>query len=475
MKKIDEISKTLPFYALVWGVFLLIVCQNIFSNGMFLDGLIYSTVSKNLSNGVGTFWNLHFTETFMSDFHEHPPLAFGIQSLFFTVFGESRFVDKAYSIFTLIIASILIVQVWRTLKFKHGWLPVFLWLITPTVFWTSYNNLLENTLTIFTLLSVLFYLKSKEKWRYLFIILSGIMLAFGFLTKGFVAFFPWTFPFLMWIFLKRDSFGRMVADSAGLIVFSLLPLLLLIIFSPAGKIFLIKYFDNQVMGSIKSVVTVNSRFDIVKRMLSELVFPAALGIIFILWGRIRTSAGIFLKENSMKAMVFLSLGLTGVLPIMISLKQSGFYILPAYPFFAIGISIIVYPLLDSLLIKMNYQSKGFLVFKWITFILFISGLFLSIFFSDHFSRDKNRIKDLNTIITEIPRGSIININPGMFTDWALHAYLGRFKDISLDPDLNSGRDYLLIKKEYDSDTLKKNYRIIDLNTSDFKLFEKIRK
>ncbi len=473
MKRLSEICRALPFYVFVVGVYLIIICQNIFSNGMFLDGLIYSAVSKNLSNGIGTFWNLHFTETFMSDFHEHPPLAFGIQSIFYTFFGDSRFVDKAYSIFTVIIVAFIIVKIWQALNYKHGWIPLFLWIITPTVFWSSYNNLLENTLTIFTSLSVLFYLRGNESRNYLFIVLSGIMLTLGFLTKGFVAFFPWTFPFLLWIFIKRNSFGRMILDSAGLIIFSLLPLLILILMFPVVKESLLKYINNQVIGSIKSVVTVDSRADIVKRMFSEIVFPASLCLIILLWGKIRTSSPLFFKENTRKSLVFVSLGLTGVLPIMISLKQSGFYILPVYPFFAIGISILIYPLLDSLFIKMNYNSKGFILFKWIAYGLFISGLILSIYFSDHFSRDKNRINDMNTILTAVPRGSVININPAMFTDWALHAYLDRFKDVSLDPDLKSSRDFLLIKNEYYSDTLNNTYKMVNLNTTDFKLFKKI--
>jgi hypothetical protein len=53
MKKLNAFSQALPFYLLAAGVFLLIVCQDILSNGMFLDGLIYSTVSKNLSDHSG--------------------------------------------------------------------------------------------------------------------------------------------------------------------------------------------------------------------------------------------------------------------------------------------------------------------------------------------------------------------------------------------------------------------------------------
>lgn len=468
----SNVTRTLPFYLFAVGVFLIIVSQDLFSNGMFLDGLIYSTVSKNLANGIGTFWNPHFTATCLPEFHEQPPLAFGIQSIFYSILGESRFIDRMYSILTVVIVGYVILKIWSTSGYKYGWFPLFLWLITPTVFWTCSNNLLENTLTIFTSLSILFYLKSQERKNYFFIFLSGFMLTLGFLTKGFVAFFPWTFPFLFWLFLRQKSFGRMVIDSVGVFIFTLAPLLILILFFPVARLSLHKYIDNQVINSLKNVITVDSRFDIIKRMFDELIPAAGLCILFLVWGRIRKFSVILVKENSKKAMVFILLGLTGVLPIMISMKQSGFYILPVYPFFAIGAGILLYPIIDFLIIKMNYKSKGFLFFKWIGYGLFCTGIILSLYFSDQYSRDRDKIKDTYMILPEIPSGSIININPDIYEDWSLHGYFNRFKNISLDPDLNNKREYLLIKNENYSDTLDRNYKIVKLNTIDYQLFKK---
>jgi hypothetical protein len=470
MIKKKTFSQTLPFYLFTVGVYLLIVYKDIFSNGMFLDGLIYSTVSKNIADGLGTFWNPHFTATCLADFHEHPPLAFGIQSLFYTFLGGSRFIDKLYSVLTVLVVGFIIHKIWKSLGYKYSWLPLFIWLLTPTIFWSSYNNLLENTLSVFTSLSVLFYLISQENKRYLFIILSGSVLAFGFLTKGFVAFFPWTFPFLWWIFLRNKSFGKMITDSAGIILFTLTPLLLIMMF-PVARVSLLKYFDNQVLNSIQNVVTVNSRFDIVKRLISELAPAAGICIILYLWVKIRRSKMIFTAESVRKSLLFLLFGLTGVLPIMISMKQSGFYIVPAYPFFALGLSILIYSYVDSLMMHLNYKSKGFLIFKWMGYGLFCLGIMLSIVFSDHYSRDKNKIEDTYAIIKDIPRGTIINILPDMYEDWGLHAYYARFKNISLDPDLNNRRDFLLIKNESYSDTLNLNYEIVKLNTIDFKLYK----
>jgi 4-amino-4-deoxy-L-arabinose transferase-like glycosyltransferase len=472
MKKLSEISQTLPFYLFTVGVFLIIVCKDIFSNGMFLDGLIYSTVSKNLADGLGTFWNPHFTATLMPEFHEHPPLAFGIQSIFYTLFGESRFIDKFYSLFTVAIVGYIILRIWKTLGYKYGWFPLFIWLMTPTVFWASYNNLLENTLTVFTSLSILFYLKNQECKKFYFIFLSGFVLALGFLTKGFVAFFPWTFPFLLWLFIKQKSFGKMALNTAGLFFFTIIPLLLIILLFPAARLSLHIYIDHQVIDSLRNTVTVSSRFDIVKRLFFELTPAAILCVLLLVWIHIRKSPIILIKENIKRALVYVFLGLTGVLPIMISMKQSGFYIISVYPFFAIGAGILVYPVIDSLFIKMNYESKWFLIFKWIGYGLFLAGIVLSLYFHNRFSRDSNKIKETYTILNEIPQGSIININPDMFEDWSLHSYFARFKNVSLDPDLKNWREYLLIINENYSDTLKSGYEMIKLNTKDYKLFKK---
>lgn len=471
-EKKSELYQTLPFYLFTAGLYLIIVSKDLLSNGMFLDGLIYSTVSRNLAHSIGTFWNPHFSATFLSEFHEHPPLAFGIQSMFYRLLGESRYIDKLYSLLTVIIVGYVILRIWKNLGYKNGWIPLFIWILTPTVFWASYNNLLENTLTIFTSLSVLFYLVYHKKNNYFFFVLSGFMLSLGFLTKGFVAFFPWTFPVLLWLFLRQKTFGKMAIDTISIFVFTLIPLCFLVLFIPDACTALKKYIDSQVLSSLKNVITVSSRFDIVIRLLNELILPAGLCLFLSVWGKIKKTPGAFLRENNYKSLLFVSLGLTGVLPIMISLKQSGFYIVPTYPFFAIATSIFIYPFIDYLVIRLNFKSKAFRVFKWISYGLFVAGIVLSLCFCNRYSRDKDKIRDVYSILPEIPQGSIINISPEIFDDWNLHAYFARFKNISLDPEPANKREYLVIKNEYYSDTINSGYTNIKLNTADYQLFKK---
>ena len=230
------------------------------------------------------------------------------------------------------------------------------------------------------MLSVLFYLKSEQNKKHLFIFLSGIMLSFGFLTKGFVAFFPWTFPLIRWFMLRQKTFRIVFIETVELVMYTVSPLILLILLIPEARVSLKTYVDVQVIYSLKNVVTVDSRFYILIKLIQELIPAFILCFSLIVWAKFRKFPFIVLKRNYKQALVFIMLGLSGVLPIMISLKQSGFYILPTYPIFAIAFSSLLYPLLETLFSNIHYNSKRFLFFKIIAIVLFILGITFSFFF-----------------------------------------------------------------------------------------------
>jgi len=80
-----------------------------------MDGLFYADISRNMSIGLGSFWKPHLTNNIFNVFYEHPPLAFGLQSLFFKFFGDSVYVERLYSILTYILVGYLIVLIWENL------------------------------------------------------------------------------------------------------------------------------------------------------------------------------------------------------------------------------------------------------------------------------------------------------------------------------------------------------------------------
>jgi hypothetical protein len=75
----------LPFWIISFATMLALTVSSLVQDGMFMDAMLYTSVSRNLSLGLGSFWFPYFDPwnvIGISSFHEQPPLGFGIQSLF---------------------------------------------------------------------------------------------------------------------------------------------------------------------------------------------------------------------------------------------------------------------------------------------------------------------------------------------------------------------------------------------------------
>ena len=51
------------FWVIVLSIFCVLIFPDLLAEGMFLDGIIYSDIARNLSIGNGTLWNLKYIET----------------------------------------------------------------------------------------------------------------------------------------------------------------------------------------------------------------------------------------------------------------------------------------------------------------------------------------------------------------------------------------------------------------------------
>jgi len=131
-------KKHLPFWffsiSVVFGLTLPVLIQD----AMFQDAMLYSSVSHNLSQGIGTFWFPQYSKyniAGLSSFHEHPPLLFGIQALFFKALGSSIYVERFYTFLMILFHIWLINLLWKVVfpktdvQRKLGWLPVLFWII----------------------------------------------------------------------------------------------------------------------------------------------------------------------------------------------------------------------------------------------------------------------------------------------------------------------------------------------------------
>jgi 4-amino-4-deoxy-L-arabinose transferase-like glycosyltransferase len=327
--------------------------------------------------------------------------------------------------------------------------------------------MLENTLDIFICLSVLFYLKSIPRKKYLFLVLSGLMLALGFLTKGFVTFFPLAFPFILWLCTRQRKFLQMVADSFVILAASLSGLAIAYGAFPGGREALPEYL--RVVSELTlGAATKSSRFYIIGRLLGDLlpvivIAGTILGIMFK--KRRHEIAG----KNVSLSLAFLLLGLCGALPLMITKVQSGYYILPSVPFFVISIAILIHPLIESFLVK--FAAKHPLYLKAAGMALIVSGIVLTDFFAGKPNRDKELISDMKLITSVVPDNAVIGILPDMSAQWSLHCYFARFHGISLDAVAENNHEFLIIDRNISPDPLNRSYKKTELATMRFDLYK----
>ncbi len=468
--------KHLPFWLATISLFAALILPTLLKDGMFMDGLFYSVLSRNLAEGRGTFWNPHLTETLYNTFHEHPPLVFGIQSLFFRIFGDHLLVERFYSLLTAIITGCFITLIWKEI-FKQktelaslSWLPFLFWIIIPLTHWSYRNNMLENTMGVFTIVAVFVFIKglSSNRKIFLHLTLAGFLILLGFLCKGFVALFPLAVVALYWLIFKNTSFSKMTVYSL-MLCFVVLLLLSLILLDAEAHQSLLKYLDGQVVRSLKGERgLVGERYHIIQTLFTELLPVMILTTIMLIPAKLRkiNMSGIGIHKKWM--LLLFGIGVSASFPIMISAKQLGFYAVPSFPYFAIGFAIIAAPDLNELLQRANPENKWFRMCMWASSILLIFVIAFSMLQVGKIGRDHDKLRDIYTIGRILPRDSIISICPSMRGDWSLHGYFARYFNISLDHTEKEYK-YYLTDKSCDG-SLSEEYSKIELPTNIYNLY-----
>jgi hypothetical protein len=247
-------------------------------------------------------------------------------------------------------------------------------------------------------------------------------------------------------------------------------LILLFLFTGAREFFP-KYIEIA-FNKISQGETAESRIYIVDRLVMELLPAFGIILIFMLYyWKNKLSFNNF-SSNLRIASAFFSLGMAGVLPIMTTMDQSAYFLLTSFPFFAVSFGLIVNPSIEILIEKIDYNSNGYRLFKLFGVVALSTGIILAVYFSGDFNRDRNKLKDMRVILVQLKENSTINILPEMYTDWSLHSYYARYKNISLDRDLNNRHEYLLIETSLYSDTINIEFERIDLKTIEYELFRR---
>ena len=419
------------------GVCALLLLPGLVREGMFMDGMLYTVVAHNEARGIGTFWQPRFSQlglANMDTFHEHPPLAFGLQALWFRALGSAFWVERAYALIAALLMVALLLGLWRELtrdaprlRSLGAW-PVLLWGIVPQVFWCVHNNMLENTMGLFTTGALWCALRGMRTGTVTLAVASGLLVFLASFTKGVPGLFPLGAPFLWWLFARQGGVRKPVLFT--LVPAAVLVLVYLLLWQwPEARANLETYVDARLLHRIAAKPTVEHRWQILLDLFHSQLGPLLLAGALVLW----SVRGAPAPNTRRPALALLAIGLSGVAPMMLTLVQKSFYSVPAFPPIALGLALWSAPALARLLDRLVLRRR---LARGLTFAGgagLAAALVASVALWGRPGRDADMLHDVARIGATVPPGTLISCAPELWEQWNLQGYLLRYHDISMDP------------------------------------------
>ena len=473
-------TESLILWTITSSVFFILVVTPLLQDGMFVDGVVSSSVARNLAIGHGSFWSPVYLGDISGGpvFNDQLPLTFGIQSFFFRVFGDHLFVERMYSFLTCILSAFFIIRLWKLIYRSEtgisgrAWLPLLLWIITPIVAWSFHNNMLENTVAVFDIAAIYFLFRGLETGRKILlqITVAGVLTTAAFLSKGPVGLFP-----LGAIVIYQICFRKFTGRKTfyySLILWMVPTFISVLLFYVNGEAFhfVRQYFDQQVLRSIEGHrESVQSRFFILIRLCTELI-PIAILLITIrcisIYKKMKAEQ---VPRRLRTSTFFFVIALSGALPICISLKQSGYYLVPSLAFFAMASGILIAGDIQALIKKLNLNSKS----PSSAVVLLISLLAVTIFVGIGILEKPGRysagLQDVYSIGKMIPANSVVSICAEQGDDWGFFSYLMRYDLITVDSKVP--HDYLILKKNNCRELIS-NFSKIEAHTILYEVYKR---
>jgi len=490
-------------YLIVVGAFLLFISGSFLSEGLSHVGIDNAVVSQRMAEGFEDFWLPSLATPGHADRQHYLPLGYWLESQWYKLFADNSFMaEKVYSVLTYFILAALMIWIWTLIgqPRQTGWLPLLCWITIPLVTWSATNNLLESTMTIFTLLSVAFLLKAgrasfiqqtrlalgKSTGHYklsrtAWVVLAALMMELAFMVKGFGGLFPIFFPFLYWLMVRRERILFPIFTTVVILAVWLVTLSVFIFISPDIYSHLYDYLHRQLIGGLLHTQTVQSRFYILYVLFVQGAIPLSIVVLlsllrlksrpfyrFMFPKRYGKGLSAIQNERSRLGWFFLVFGLSGVLPIMLGHKQQEFYIVPMLPFFAIAMACLLYDLIEDWLLASNRTSRR--VLNAIAAVLIGAGLLLNINSIHKINSNEELLSDMRIILPYLNEGEVLSAGPDVLASPEVEEYFYRYKKVTFDSS-SSHRHLLTMYGNRNNAGIMASYQIMNLPTKLYHLFE----
>lgn len=457
--------------------------------GMSLDGIVYAAIAKNMAIGHGSTWDPYYSQTFWPHFHEHPSLAFYFQSLYFSLFGQHFWVERAYDFTMALCQFMMVAHIWLR-EDEHklhslAWLLI-LWILVPLNVLAYKYNYIEATASCFSTFAALLLVgtdKCSIARSYARIALGGVFIFLGFMTNGPVYTFPLVIPFLQTLCMKRQAYRRALWQTLFLIgcIVSFAGCFFYVF--PGAKENIGAYLNTQLFASFKGnhFATDHGRitnayfgwahlYILVHFLRAYWLSTLIVGVLLfgVFWhGKQRLS----LRSNNKPALLlYLSLALLSSLPIGLSPRLIFHYIIPSAPFYVLFLMYLSYPAWCEGIKVLRKKARYVVPTASLALLCFTFSATLVINHIGAYERHQAIIQDVALIRESIPHDEIIDASNEILVQGLVGAYLARQSLISVTRG-ESNRYYVSLKREA---PLKASYEPVPIETGFVTLWRKIK-
>ena len=375
-----------------WAVAAVLLLPLLFTQGMFFDGLTFSTIARNLNEGIGQFWSPQYTPFVHPEYYEHPPFSFAIHSVYYRLFGDQPWVDRFYA-YTLYGLSILMIRrIWALLipSGHRGWIPQLLWTLTPTVLWVHQNNILEAPLNAATLAVVWLLIEGTWKKNYFWSALAGILFFIALGIKGPVALFPLIVLPLVAVLYKEYRTNALISAIMMILSCSLL-FTYFYMYVPDFAKFFEGYLNQQLLPSLRGLRGAESSVLLSLLELAKQLLLPTIVLVILAW---RRGGNYPLRRESI---LMFTVAICATVPFLFLHRQEHYYFMPSMAYWMLAF---------GMLYEQAPWPWGINRKRWVKYIsltnltLWLAAIVLTLYFSKSPSRDNDTIKAYQSMASD---------------------------------------------------------------------------
>jgi 4-amino-4-deoxy-L-arabinose transferase-like glycosyltransferase len=338
---------------------------------------------------------------------------------------------------------------------------VLFWLLPSTVTWSIVNNMLETTQAAFSTLAILAFIRSVQsaRARHAWAALAGLATVAACLAKGPVGFFPLAAPFIAAVCLRRRATAAL--RSGATMVATAAAATALLLWPQAPRAALRTYWEENLAPSVAGARG-GGRWVSLWHHLNGAVGIRMGGLVVLGWlySRVVRQAAATGEADPQSAVsesaadanhgedrswtrFFLLLALAGSVPVAVSARIMGSYLVPSLPMYALGFAGLFLRFARPGLERLRSRPTARLAARSLGLLLLAGSVAVPLLRGPLEPRDRDQMAEYRELAPSMPRGVTMGTCAAARDEWGLHAYLQRFFRVSLDPDPARGHRYFL--------------------------------